>query len=93
MKIGIISDTHDNLRNLEAALELLRAEGVTKVLHCGDVCGPGIIQTLAGFDVWVAQGNMDRDIGLAWAAEEKLGRGRLSWEARAGSGALFASST
>jgi len=79
MKIGIISDTHDNLRNLEAALEVLEAERVMKILHCGDVCRPEIIQTLAGFDVWIAQGNMDRHLGLAQATEETLGRGRLAW--------------
>jgi putative phosphoesterase len=79
MKIGIISDTHDNLHNLEAALEVLQAEKVTKVLHCGDVCGPGVILALAGFDVWVAQGNMDQHLGLAQAVEETMGRGRLAW--------------
>jgi len=79
MKIGIISDTHDNLDNLEAALEILAAEGVTHILHCGDVCGADIIQRLAGFEVWIAQGNMDRGIGLPWVAEETLGRGRLAW--------------
>jgi hypothetical protein len=33
VKIGIISDTHDNLRNLEEPLEILWAEGVTKILR------------------------------------------------------------
>ena len=79
MKIGIISDTHDNRQNIEAALEILETEGVTTVLHCGDVCGPDTVQALAGFDVWVAQGNMDRHVGLAQAVEETLGRGRLAW--------------
>jgi putative phosphoesterase len=79
MKIGIISDTHDNVHNLKAALEVLEAERVTKILHCGDVCGPKMIQALAGFDVWIAQGNMDRHLGLAQAIEETLGRGRLAW--------------
>jgi len=79
MKIGIVSDTHDDARSLEAALEALRAKDVTKVLHCGDVCGPGLIQALAGFDVWIAQGNMDRHPGLAQVTEETLGRGRLAW--------------
>ncbi len=79
MKIGIISDTHDNLRNLETALKVLKTEKVTKILHCGDVCGPEIIQALADFDVWVAQGNMDRHIRLAQMIEEMLGRGRLAW--------------
>jgi putative phosphoesterase len=79
MKIGIISDTHDNLHNLEAALEVLRAEEVTKILHCGDVCGPGIVQALTDFDVWIAQGNMDRHHGLAQTTKETLGPGRLAW--------------
>ncbi|MEA3340663.1 MAG: metallophosphoesterase family protein [Chloroflexota bacterium] len=79
MKIGIISDTHDNLDNLEAALEILAAEGVTHILHCGDVCGADVVQRLAGFEVWIAQGNMDRSIGLPWVVEETLGRGRLAW--------------
>lgn len=79
MKIGIISDTHDNLYNLEAALETLRAEKVTTLLHCGDLCGPGAIKALAGFDVWIAQGNMDRSVGLAQTAVETLGSNRMAW--------------
>ncbi|MDY6878370.1 MAG: metallophosphoesterase family protein [Chloroflexota bacterium] len=79
MKVGIISDTHDNLRNLETALGVLQAEGVTRILHCGDVCGPEVIRALAGFDVWIARGNMDRHPGLAQAVEDTLGRGRLAW--------------
>ncbi len=79
MKIGIISDTHDNLDNLETALDILAAEGVTHILHCGDVCGADVVQRLIGFEVWIAQGNMDRGIGLSWVVEETLGRGRLAW--------------
>ena len=79
MKIGIIADTHDNVHSLEAALEVLEAERVMKIFHCGDVCGPEIVQALAGFDVWIAQGNMDRHLGLAQAVEQTLGRGRLAW--------------
>ena len=79
MKIGIISDTHDDLQNLQAAIEILEAEGVTTVLHCGDVCGPHVVRALAGFDVWIAQGNMDRHLGLKQAVEGMLGHGRLAW--------------
>ncbi len=79
MKIGIISDTHDNQHNLESALSILAAEDVRTVFHCGDICGPGIIRSLAGFDVWISQGNMDRHLGLAQAVEQTLGRGRLAW--------------
>lgn len=79
MKIGIISDTHDDLRNLEAALDILEAEGVTTILHCGDLCGLEVTRALAGFEGWIVQGNMDRHLGLAQAVEETLGPGRLAW--------------
>ena len=79
MKIGIISDTHDDQHNLETAIEILEAEGVTKILHCGDVCGPHMVRALTGFDVWISQGNMDRQLGLTEAVEGTLGRGRLAW--------------
>jgi putative phosphoesterase len=79
MKIGLISDTHDDVRNLETALAILRAEQVTKLLHCGDVCGPGVIRALADFDVWIAQGNMDRSLELAQAVQEAKGNGRMAW--------------
>lgn len=79
MKIGILSDTHDHLHNLETALERLRAEGVERILHCGDVCKPGMIQALEDFDVWIAQGNMDCHLGLAQVVENEIGPGRLAW--------------
>lgn len=79
MEIGIISDTHDNIHNLEAALEILRAEGITTILHCGDVCSPEMVWAMAGFDVWIAQGNLDRTSWLTGTVEETLGHGRLAW--------------
>ena len=79
MKIGIISDTHDNLHNLETTLDILRAEQVTNLLHCGDLCGLDIVRALADFDVWIAQGNMDRHLKLPQATEETRGHISLAW--------------
>lgn len=79
MKIGIISDTHDNFGNLEVALGLLRLEEVDTLIHCGDLCRPYIVMQMSDFDTWIAQGNMDRYSGLAQSAEEMLGAGRLAW--------------
>lgn len=36
MKIGVISDTHDNLPMIRKAVELFNREGVGYVLHAGD---------------------------------------------------------
>jgi hypothetical protein len=78
MKIGILSDTHDELDRLEKALTFLRDEQVTTLLHCGDLCGPDIIQMMSGFDVRIARGNMDRLPELKMMAQIILGNGRLA---------------
>ncbi len=40
MKIGIISDTHDNLPLIEKTIEQLNQESVELVLHAGDYVSP-----------------------------------------------------
>ncbi len=43
MKIGLISDTHDNLSMVEKAIAKLNAEKVELVLHAGDSTSPVVI--------------------------------------------------
>lgn len=43
MKIGIISDTHDDIENVKRAIELLNTERVEYVIHAGDYIFPGIV--------------------------------------------------
>ena len=40
MRIGIVSDTHDDLAAVEAAVTLFEREGVDVVVHCGDFVAP-----------------------------------------------------
>ena len=40
MKIGIISDTHDNLSQIKKAVEIFNREKVELVLHAGDFVSP-----------------------------------------------------
>jgi len=40
MKIGIISDTHENMPKIRAAVELFNREKVEVVLHGGDIISP-----------------------------------------------------
>ena len=37
MKIGIVSDTHNNLRNVNRIVELFNESGVERVIHTGDI--------------------------------------------------------
>jgi putative phosphoesterase len=78
MRIGIISDTHDNLRNLETALEILEKEGIARLLHCGDLSGPGVVEAMSRFNVWIARGNVDHHPELEPTVLEILGNGRLA---------------
>jgi uncharacterized protein len=44
MKIGIISDTHDDVENVQRAIEIFNAEKVAYVIHAGDYVFPGVVQ-------------------------------------------------
>lgn len=59
MKIIIISDTHDNLRNIRKLLDIIKA--FDALIHCGDLCAPFVIAELANFDgeVHCCFGNTD----------------------------------
>lgn len=65
MKIGVLSDTHDNKQNFQTALEAYRQLGITQLLHLGDMTSPPTAQLTEGFRMVYLTGNMDRDpIGL-----------------------------
>ncbi len=40
MKIAILSDSHDNLANLEKAIDYLNNKGIQQMIFCGDFCSP-----------------------------------------------------
>lgn len=62
MKLGVLSDTHEHVGNLEIALEAYRAAGITKVVHCGDMTTAGTARSLEGFEVVYVDGNMDQGL-------------------------------
>ncbi|OGF26535.1 hypothetical protein A2477_00320 [Candidatus Falkowbacteria bacterium RIFOXYC2_FULL_47_12] len=46
MKIAIISDTHDNVPNLEKALVWMNKNNIEQIIHCGDLCAPSMIKEI-----------------------------------------------
>lgn len=48
MKIGVISDTHDNVLMIKKAVELFNAEDVQLVIHAGDIVAPFAIEAMKG---------------------------------------------
>ena len=66
VKIGPISDTHDNAAALAAAMTTLQARGAECVLHAGDVTSADTLALLEGWHAMVSLGNNDVDpAGLA----------------------------
>ena len=59
MKIGVMSDTHDNLTNLISAVDTFRRLGIDTVIHCGDLTSLEMVSHFAGFRVIYIMGNMD----------------------------------
>ena len=48
MRIGVVSDTHNHLRNVTRIVELLNAAGVERVIHTGDITQARTLRVLAG---------------------------------------------
>ncbi len=64
MKICILSDSHDHIPLLEAAVRDARALGAKAVLHCGDVVAPSTLHCLEQFQlpVHIIHGNNTGDL-------------------------------
>ena len=64
MRIGILSDIHDHLANLDAALEYLNAHAPEALICCGDLCSPFVVDELKKFRgaVHIVFGNNDADL-------------------------------
>jgi len=79
MKIGVISDIHDNIANLEKAIEVLNKEQVDLIFFCGDLCSSNTLEPFQNLNAPVKAvfGNMDKDRA---SILEKLKQSGLNFE-------------
>lgn len=63
MLIGIMSDSHDNVRGVLQALDIFKERGIEMVLHAGDMIGSGNCYAFkgSGMDIRLVYGNNDGD--------------------------------
>jgi len=75
MRIGVVSDTHDNLGNVLRIVELFNASGVERVIHTGDITQPKTIHALAALEAPLmgVYGNNDKDRPALDAAIDAVG--------------------
>jgi putative phosphoesterase len=60
VKIGILSDTHNDSAATLCALQEFRRCDVRTLFHCGDLTTSEMVAHFAGFEVYFVRGNMDR---------------------------------
>lgn len=75
MRIGVVSDTHNNLRNVSAIVSLFNAAGVDQVVHTGDITQAKTLEVFARLDAPLCGvfGNNDLEVEALGAAIDKYG--------------------
>ena len=76
MRIGIVSDTHDDLHKVGQAIEVFKAQDLECILHAGDITGPSTISLfakLSGCRVIAVYGNCDSERMSLRSAVEAIG--------------------
>ena len=61
MLIGVVSDTHGQVRSTLQAIEMLKQFDLEAVLHCGDIGSPAIIGLFSAWKTHFVFGNVDYD--------------------------------
>ncbi|MGM0604451.1 MAG: metallophosphoesterase [Halobacteriota archaeon] len=74
MKLGIVSDTHDNLGLVEGAVSFFETSDVDAVIHCGDIVAPFAATPFDtdAFDFYAVRGNNDGEWAL-WSTIDGFG--------------------
>tara|TARA_B100000900_G_scaffold370258_1_gene348638 strand:+ start:1167 stop:1649 length:483 start_codon:yes stop_codon:yes gene_type:complete len=75
MRIGVVSDTHNNLKNVRRIVELFNAAGVDRVIHTGDITQAKTIDAMSQLDAPMVGvfGNNDQERAGLEAAIERCG--------------------
>jgi len=76
MKIGVMSDTHDNLGMVRAALAEFDKAGAEHILHAGDICSPFVFNEFEPYKMRLEAvfGNNDGDWLLLSDKVRDMGR-------------------
>ena len=79
MKIGLISDTHDNIHNIQNAILSFNDKHTRFVIHAGDIVSPETVKAFDGMRLIGVLGNNDLEVHELSSAFDKIG-GELKGE-------------
>ena len=74
MRIGVVSDTHNNLKNVRKIVDIFNGAGLDRIVHTGDITQPKTLDLFAHLDAPMVGVYGNNDIGerhgLALRAEQ-----------------------
>ncbi|XVH30409.1 metallophosphoesterase [Haloferacaceae archaeon DSL9] len=72
MQLGVVSDTHDSLDLVDAAVSFFESRSVDAVIHCGDIVAPFAATPFdaGAFDFYAVRGNNDGEWNLQNAVSD-----------------------
>jgi len=73
MKIGLISDTHDNIQNTQKAIMFFNDKNVEVVIHAGDIVSSETVEVFDGMRLIGVLGNNDLEVRELASAFDKIG--------------------
>jgi putative phosphoesterase len=57
--IGLLSDTHEDVRMIRKAVRIFKERAPALVIHCGDIISPPVLEHFAGIPLRLVYGNND----------------------------------
>lgn len=57
--VGIVSDTHEDVRMIVRAVKIFKERSPSLVIHCGDIISPPVLERFAGLPLKLVFGNND----------------------------------
>jgi putative phosphoesterase len=73
MRIGILSDTHDQVRRTKSAVAMLVEGGAESLIHCGDLTIAEVVHECSVLPCYFVFGNCDFDRGGLRQAIDQVG--------------------
>jgi putative phosphoesterase len=80
MRIAVISDTHNNWPNFQKALNWIKKENISLVLHCGDIMSQEIINDAKknfNGEIKFVKGNADWNLELPVSQEVEFNNKKI----------------
>jgi putative phosphoesterase len=78
-KLGVLSDTHGEQTGTMEAVRLFREQGVSVIIHCGDIGNEEVIEAFRGIETHFVFGNTDGEAEYLREAARRTGNRLHGW--------------